>query len=156
VTVTVEPGPAVEIKVTGKTEEEEEKADKLEDAVEAKSQEAPAKPEEKEEARKADSTVSSDPVAAIDVSEPTVQGVPADGEDDDDDEEDDEEEDEEETAEEAVVDGENALSPWNAVCVMGLRVYTMDSDVTVALAEPKSVEEASSLVVDSKAVGATM
>ncbi|KAK1836112.1 cysteine proteinase [Podospora conica] len=154
VSVTVEAGPAVEIRVTDKTEEES--PDKFEDAVEAKAHEEPAKPDEKEETEKVDSDVSSGPAVAIDTPESEAQGVPVDGEDEDEDE-DEEEEEEEETAEVVpVVEDENALAPWNAVCVMGLRVYTMDSDVTVALAEPKSVEEASSLVVDSKAVGATM
>lgn len=169
VTVTVEPGPAVEIKVTGKTEEEkagkteeekagkpeEEKADQVEEAAEAKSEEATAEPEEKKETKEAGSAVPSDSVPAIDASETKV--VSADGvvlQDEDDEEE--EEDEDEETPEEAPVDDDTTVRPWNAVCVMGLRVYTMDSDVTVALAEPKNVEEASSLVVDSKAVGATM
>lgn len=152
VTVTVEPGPAVEIKVTGKTEEE--KADKVEDAVVAKSEEATAKPEENKETKEAGSAVPRDSVAAIDASASKV--VPADGVVEEEDDEEEEEEEDEETSEEPPVDDDNALRPWNAVCVMGLRVYTMDSDVTVALAEPKSVEEASSLVVDSKAAGATM
>jgi hypothetical protein len=39
---------------------------------------------------------------------------------------------------------------------MGLRVYAKDPEVTVSLAEPKTEEEAASLVVDAKAVGATM
>lgn len=152
VTVTVEPGPAVEIKVTGKTEED--KADKVEDAVVAKSEESTAKPEENKETKEAGSAVPRDSVAAIDASASKV--VPADGVVEEEDDEEEEEEEDEETSEEPPVDDDNALRPWNAVCVMGLRVYTMDSDVTVALAEPKSVEEASSLVVDSKAAGATM
>ncbi|KAK0634587.1 hypothetical protein B0T17DRAFT_502226 [Bombardia bombarda] len=51
---------------------------------------------------------------------------------------------------------EDGQVPWNAVCVLGLRVYAKDPEVTVSLAEPKNAEEGASLVVDSEPVGATM
>jgi hypothetical protein len=52
---------------------------------------------------------------------------------------------------------DDAPPPWNAVCVMGLRVYAKDSDVTITLVKPKDAEEAASLTVDgSTTAGATM
>lgn len=45
--------------------------------------------------------------------------------------------------------------PWNAVCVLGLRVYAQHADVKVRLAEPKDDEEAAGLVIDGKPVGPT-
>ena len=175
VTVTIAPGPGVEIKVTDKEPEadkvEADKDDKFEDAVEKAQSDEPAKPKEKEqtkeETKKAEeppaaSTAPAESTVAANASDLKAQGTPvvgdgtADDEEEDDEEEEDEEEEEETPEEVPAVEDENARPPWNAVCVMGLRVYTMDSEVTVALAEPKSEEEASSLVVDSKAVGATM
>jgi hypothetical protein len=38
---------------------------------------------------------------------------------------------------------------WNAVCVIGLRVYSQGSEVTIELAEPKDLEEGASLTVSS-------
>ncbi|KAM7220204.1 calpain-9 [Rhypophila decipiens] len=46
--------------------------------------------------------------------------------------------------------------PWNAVCVVGLLVYSQGLEVTVTLAETKNMEEGACLVVDSHAVGPTM
>ncbi|KAK3985790.1 cysteine proteinase [Cladorrhinum sp. PSN332] len=63
---------------------------------------------------------------------------------------------EEEETKKLVEDAEEGRVPWNAVCVVGLRVYSKDSEVRVHLAKPKSEEEAASLVLDSQAVGATM
>ena len=47
--------------------------------------------------------------------------------------------------------------PWNAVCVLGLRVYSLDPEVTIKLVKPKDAEEAAILDVDGDtAAGATM
>lgn len=47
--------------------------------------------------------------------------------------------------------------PWNAVCVLGLRVYSQDSEVSIKLVKPKSVEEGAILDVGGDtAAGATM
>lgn len=64
-------------------------------------------------------------------------------------------------AEEGEVSGETAGGPddefvpedgsgasWNAVCVIGLRVYSQDSSLTITLADPKNAEEASSVAVN--------
>jgi hypothetical protein len=44
---------------------------------------------------------------------------------------------------------------WNPVCVMGLRVYAMDSEVSVTLVDVKDAEEGSSLTTDGEPSGAT-
>jgi hypothetical protein len=47
--------------------------------------------------------------------------------------------------------------PWNAVCVLGLRVYSQDPEVSIKLIKPKDVEEGAILDVDGNtAAGATM
>jgi hypothetical protein len=47
--------------------------------------------------------------------------------------------------------------PWNAVCVLGLRVYSQDPEVSIKLVKPKNVEEGAILDVDGDtAAGATM
>jgi len=47
--------------------------------------------------------------------------------------------------------------PWNAVCVLGLRVCSQDSEVSIKLVKPKDVEEGAILDVDGDtAAGATM
>ncbi|KAF2127810.1 cysteine proteinase [Dothidotthia symphoricarpi CBS 119687] len=47
--------------------------------------------------------------------------------------------------------------PWNAVCVLGLRVYTRDAGVSIALVKPRDDEEGAILDVDGgTAAGATM
>lgn len=43
---------------------------------------------------------------------------------------------------------ESTSPPWNAVCVMGLRVYAKDPQVSIALVKPKDSEEAAILDVD--------
>ncbi|KAE8867705.1 hypothetical protein PTNB29_01616 [Pyrenophora teres f. teres] len=49
------------------------------------------------------------------------------------------------------------VKPWNAVCVLGLRVYSLDPEVTIKLVKPKDAEEAAILDVDGDtAAGATM
>ncbi|KAK0732675.1 hypothetical protein B0T21DRAFT_369452 [Apiosordaria backusii] len=63
---------------------------------------------------------------------------------------------EEEEARKLAEDEESPKIPWNAVAVLGLRVYAQDSGVTVHLAKTGSDEEGASLVIDNKAVGATM
>ncbi|WQF82321.1 Putative cysteine peptidase, cysteine active, peptidase C2, calpain, catalytic [Colletotrichum destructivum] len=52
-------------------------------------------------------------------------------------------------------DDEVTGTPWNAVCVLGLRVYARDPDVAIKLTTPSDAEEASSLTVDGEAAGAT-
>ncbi|KAL1635918.1 hypothetical protein SLS58_010023 [Diplodia intermedia] len=47
-------------------------------------------------------------------------------------------------------------SPWNAVCVVGLRVFSKDSEMTIKLEAPASAEEGSALNVDGEATGGTM
>ncbi|OCL07335.1 hypothetical protein AOQ84DRAFT_295289, partial [Glonium stellatum] len=52
---------------------------------------------------------------------------------------------------------EEKINPWNAICVIGLRVYTKDQDVSIKLVKPKDDEEAAALDVDgATAAGATM
>lgn len=52
---------------------------------------------------------------------------------------------------------EEKINPWNAVCVIGLRVYSKDQDVTIKLVKPKDDEEAAVLDVDGATpAGATM
>ena len=52
---------------------------------------------------------------------------------------------------------EESPNPWNAVVVVGLRVYSKDSELMVALVKPKDPEEASVLDVDGvSGAGATM
>ncbi|GKT87630.1 calpain family cysteine protease [Colletotrichum tofieldiae] len=51
-------------------------------------------------------------------------------------------------------DGEELTgTPWNAVCVLGLRVYAQDAEVAIKLVKPSDEEEASSLTVDGEAAG---
>jgi hypothetical protein len=50
---------------------------------------------------------------------------------------------------------EDGPPPWNAVSVIGLRVYAMDPDVSITLVKPSSPEETSSLTTDSQPAGAT-
>lgn len=52
---------------------------------------------------------------------------------------------------------DNKPKPWNAVCVLGLRVYSQDPDVSIKLLKPKNAEEGAILDVDGDtAAGATM
>jgi chemotaxis protein histidine kinase CheA len=51
----------------------------------------------------------------------------------------------------------NKQNPWNAVCVLGLRVYSQDAEVSIKLVKPKDPEEGAVLDVDgATAAGATM
>lgn len=59
-------------------------------------------------------------------------------------------------AAQGAVDKEEAR-PWNAVCVLGLRVYSQDSEVSIRLVKPRDVEQGAILDVDGDtAAGATM
>lgn len=52
---------------------------------------------------------------------------------------------------------EEKINPWNAVCVIGLRVYSKDQNVTIKLVKPKDDEEAAVLDADGATpAGATM
>jgi hypothetical protein len=52
---------------------------------------------------------------------------------------------------------DSAPKPWNAVCVLGLRVYSQDPEVSIKLVKPKNAEEGGILDVDGDtAAGATM
>jgi hypothetical protein len=52
---------------------------------------------------------------------------------------------------------DDAPKSWNAVCVLGLRVYSKDTEVSIKLVKPKNVEEGAMLDVDGEtAAGATM
>jgi hypothetical protein len=47
--------------------------------------------------------------------------------------------------------------PWNAVCVLGLRVYSQDPEVSIKLVKPKTLEEGATLDVGGETpAGATM
>ncbi|KAI9676754.1 MAG: hypothetical protein M1829_002849 [Trizodia sp. TS-e1964] len=46
-------------------------------------------------------------------------------------------------------------NPWNAVCVVGLRVYSQDSKITVAVVRPNEDDAETGLDVDDAAVDAT-
>lgn len=47
--------------------------------------------------------------------------------------------------------------PWNAVCVVGLRVYSKDAEVSVKLVKPRDAEEGAALDIDGVTpAGATM
>lgn len=71
---------------------------------------------------------------------PGIEGGDGGGEDDDDDEEDDDYH--PEGGEEGPA-GDGEMPKWNAVCVIGLRVYSQDPNLSITLTEPKNVEEAS-------------
>ena len=52
---------------------------------------------------------------------------------------------------------DNKQNPWNAVCILGLRVYSKDPDVNIRLVKPKTPEETAVLDADgSTQAGATM
>lgn len=66
-------------------------------------------------------------------------------------------EDEESESESDSDDNDEETRPqWNAVCVMGLRVYSLDSNVSIKLVKPSDAQEASSLTMDETPAGATM
>jgi hypothetical protein len=51
-----------------------------------------------------------------------------------------------EPAETSPPDSQSA--PWNAVCVIGLRVYSKDAEVSVKLVKPRDAEEGAALDID--------
>ncbi|KAF2258690.1 cysteine proteinase [Lojkania enalia] len=52
---------------------------------------------------------------------------------------------------------DNKQNPWNAICVLGLRVYSQDAEVSIKLVKPKDDDEAAVLDADgTTAAGATM
>ncbi|RBQ95330.1 hypothetical protein VDGD_07732 [Verticillium dahliae] len=51
---------------------------------------------------------------------------------------------------------DDAETPWNAVCVIGLRVYARDPSVSVSLVKPDDDFEGAALTVDGEPAGATM
>lgn len=52
---------------------------------------------------------------------------------------------------------DKTTKPWNAVCVLGLRVYSKDAEVSIKLVGPKDAEEGAVLDVDGVIqAGATM
>ncbi|KAF2279234.1 cysteine proteinase [Westerdykella ornata] len=52
---------------------------------------------------------------------------------------------------------DNTQKPWNAVCVLGLRVYAKDPEVSIKLVEPRDAEEGAVLDADgANQAGATM
>ncbi|CAJ2505545.1 Uu.00g129390.m01.CDS01 [Anthostomella pinea] len=53
-------------------------------------------------------------------------------------------------------DAEGPTSPWNAVCVLGLRVYARDPDVSIKLVKPTEKDENTSLMTEGQPAGATM
>lgn len=52
------------------------------------------------------------------------------------------------------VDGNESDNPWNAVAVIGLRVYSKDENLVIRLVKPKDDEEAALLDVDGGVSGA--
>ncbi|KAF2732750.1 cysteine proteinase [Polyplosphaeria fusca] len=51
----------------------------------------------------------------------------------------------------------NKQNPWNAVCVLGLRVYSQDAEVSIKLVKPRNAEEGAVLDADGATpAGATM
>ncbi|KAK4222485.1 cysteine proteinase [Podospora fimiseda] len=140
---------------------EEEKPEESKEA--AKEEKKPGDADEnKDEAKKTEEKVADNETKAEEVQKKEDAPVAPEEEEEESEEEDtsDEEEkkkqEEEEEARKLAEDTEEGRVPWNAVCVVGLRVYSKDPNVQVHLAKPKSEEEAASLVVDSRAVGATM
>lgn len=158
----------------GATKAEEEKSDSKGDKGDAAKEEQKAEPSDKKDDaeagdKKADDNSaekpaeSSDPKpeskkedasAGVSTSAPIDQGPVGDDKKDDDKGDKKDEKDDEEKKD---GDDDDAGPPWNAVCVMALRVYAKDPEVTITLVKPKNPEEASSLDVDGQtAAGATM
>jgi hypothetical protein len=53
-------------------------------------------------------------------------------------------------------ESDSTPKPWNAVCVLGLRVYSQDPKVSIKLIKPRNEEEGAILDVGDVAAGATM
>ena len=67
-----------------------------------------------------------------------------------------EEEDDDSESEEEQDDEEGDVQTWNAVCVLGLRVYSRDPEIAIELVKTEDAEEATTLTVEGKPAGATM
>ncbi|KAI9793295.1 MAG: hypothetical protein M1833_000794 [Piccolia ochrophora] len=52
-------------------------------------------------------------------------------------------------------DDEFAKDPWNAVCIVGLRMYTKDKDASVEVVRPKEADTEAGLDLDDSAADAT-
>lgn len=150
------------VKGDAQGDEDEEKAPEEEEAKaeEEEEEEDEEESEEDEEEGEADGT------AAKADEKPKKESTGSDGEDSDDSQTEGHPDADEKgsTAEEAgeeEVSGETAGGPddefvpedgsgasWNAVCVIGLRVYSQHSSLTITLADPKNAEEASSVAVN--------
>lgn len=119
-----------------------------EDKTEEKKLERDESEKKSEESKPAEETAIVESKAEDVADEAPVEEAPA---------EEDEASDSDSDAESTVLDDEEELagSPWNAVCVLGLRVYARDPEVSIKLVKPSDAEEASSLIVDGEAAGAT-
>ncbi|KAK1980520.1 calpain family cysteine protease [Colletotrichum cereale] len=118
------------------------------------------KAEEKVEEKKDGGKEDAPAVEEADPAEASVVPAPANKEEEDPAEapvEEEEASDSDSDAESTVEDdgGELTGAPWNAVCVLGLRVYARDAEVAIKLVKPSDEEEAASLTVDGEAAGAT-
>ncbi|KAF4851997.1 Calpain-type cysteine protease ADL1 [Colletotrichum siamense] len=123
-------GPAPEPKKDEDKKEEEKKDEKKEEASEE------AKPSETEEKTED---------AEVQTEDAPVEAV-----------EEEEESDSDSETESVVDDGEEPVNPpWNAVCVLGLRVYAEDPEVAIKLVKPADDEEASALTTEGEPAGAT-
>lgn len=71
-------------------------------------------------------------------------------------EEDDEESDSDSSDSNDSDDEDTPTAPWNAVVVMGLRVYARDAEVTVKLVKAEAPVEANALTMEGQPAGATM
>ncbi|KAM0812698.1 hypothetical protein AB5N19_12689 [Seiridium cardinale] len=97
------------------------------------------------------------PVPAEETKESTdIDEVPKEAEKKGDKKDDEEEEDSESESEsEPDNDDETPTNPWNAVAVIGLRIYTRDPEVTIKLQSAKP-EEATALTLEGEPAGATV
>ncbi|KXH31552.1 calpain family cysteine protease [Colletotrichum simmondsii] len=120
----------------------------MENKTEEKKPESDESEKKSEESKPAEETPIAESKAEDVADEAPVEEAPA---------EEEEASDSDSDAESTVLDDEEDLtgSPWNAVCVLGLRVYARDPEVSIKLVKPSDDEEASSLIVDGEAAGAT-
>ncbi|KXJ89257.1 hypothetical protein Micbo1qcDRAFT_165318 [Microdochium bolleyi] len=129
-------------------EKEAEEEKKAEEAVSSSSEgTANVTPTSDDEVR-SDAAVDGD-TAAETVEEPTVDKEVV--------EEEEEDESDSDSSDDGVVDDEDTpAAPWNAVVVMGLRVYARDAEVCVKLVETGPPAESNALTVQGQPAGATM
>jgi hypothetical protein len=150
-------------------EAKKDEAKKDETKAEDKPAEEPAKEEKKAETSASDSSTEGKPTPTSSTTssedekpeeekktEEAAEPVPEEDVEDDDDSDDSDDEDKEDEPKSTEELLEEGPPPWNAVCVVGLRVYAMDPNVGITLVKPKSPEEGASLTVDSEPAGATM